>query len=892
MRLLNVDTFKLEEFFSSPPAYAILSHTWGSDSEEVSFRDVLVGRLDSDASRPLKIRGSCKIAKKDGYQYIWIDTCCIDKTNSVELQEAINSMYRWYQESKVCYAYLSDVPAGDDPKCDRSTFPSSRWFQRGWTLQELLAPSDMRFYDAGWSCLGTKGDLSQLLETVTGIPTSFLLGMADLHQASVAQRMSWAAKRVTKRPEDIAYSLLGIFGVSMPMIYGEGEKAFRRLQEQIMKDLGDDSILAWAFEPDPTLPDDAIDTVLGTALAPSPSFFANSGHVVTMDHGAHSSFEVHGGSIRLSIAVLVTPTETFGLLQCGLERDSNKVVAIPLVAARGRPGNYFRLGGRRARLLPNPVPDNSPTLLHLQLDGGRKQTVGPCLIHIRKSIPDLELISVHPEACWRKERALIEAPAGPSANGIPRILMRFREAARNVPDFVAVVEINSEAQPSCILMIASRETTLGEIDARPDAWRNMAAGGQYAHNSFLSIRMDLQPLMASTPQRKYVLTPLAMPEVFGTTVSATAALESSGPSALLDELRRASEIQQREAKERAAALKHEKEKIFQKEGELLRVRSQIAALEQEACRLEETINEGRKVEVDLLEKWSSAQRAGVDTGEKISAMERFMGAYDANEEGLEDEIAFSKVAEQILAFAVDRGYDSFARKLIERTDSISVRDLEGRTPLHHAARRGQDELVQMLLNKGADIDTPDGLGVTPLHHAVRRGQDKLVQMLINMGADINTPDEVGMTPIHLAAERGHQSTASLLLDKGANLLVTTIAGDTPLSLASRGGYTALEKLLQHQPKRKPRHPGPPMAAIDTAVPGALERMANFGFLASAPASPLLHTARLSRDIDSISAEVGGEAQPQQSEPRHHSKVGSKIRAWRHPQRYTTPLSSY
>lgn len=182
-------------------------------------------------------------------------------------------MYRWYKECGVCYAYLSDVRPGEDPNGDRSTFSSSRWFRRGWTLQELLAPLNMRFYDAGWSCLGTKGDLCHLVETVTGIPTSFLLGMADLHQASVAQRMSWAAKRVTKRPEDIAYSLLGIFGVSMPMIYGEGDKAFRRLQEQIMKDLGDDSILAWGFEPDPAPPGDTTDTALGAALAPSPSFF-------------------------------------------------------------------------------------------------------------------------------------------------------------------------------------------------------------------------------------------------------------------------------------------------------------------------------------------------------------------------------------------------------------------------------------------------------------------------------------------------------------------------------------------------------------------------------------------------------------------------------------------
>lgn len=162
------------------------------------------------------------------------------KTNSVELQEAINSMFRWYRDATICYAYLSDVPAGRDHHSPGSSFFSSRWFHRGWTLQELLAPLNFRFYDAKWNCIGTKGDLCHVVEQIAGIPTSFLLGLAELHQ-----RMSWAAKRVTERQEDMAYCLLGIFGVSMPMIYGEGSKAFRRLLKQIMKDIGDDSILAW-----------------------------------------------------------------------------------------------------------------------------------------------------------------------------------------------------------------------------------------------------------------------------------------------------------------------------------------------------------------------------------------------------------------------------------------------------------------------------------------------------------------------------------------------------------------------------------------------------------------------------------------------------------------------
>ncbi|KAK3365868.1 heterokaryon incompatibility protein-domain-containing protein [Lasiosphaeria ovina] len=149
MRLLNVETFRLEEFFGiDPPPYVILSHTWGKDDEEVSHRDFLDGKLDLPATRPIKLSGCCQQAQDDGYHYVWIDTCCIDKTNSVELQEAINSMFRWYREAQICYAYLADVPAGHDPEDPESAFSSSRWFIRGWTLQELLASLNLRFYDS------------------------------------------------------------------------------------------------------------------------------------------------------------------------------------------------------------------------------------------------------------------------------------------------------------------------------------------------------------------------------------------------------------------------------------------------------------------------------------------------------------------------------------------------------------------------------------------------------------------------------------------------------------------------------------------------------------------------------------------------------------------------
>jgi hypothetical protein len=245
MRLINVKTFKLEKYLDNNlPPYAILSHTW-NDDEELTLRDIEEGRTDKPGIGSIKLQGSCKQAEKDGLGYIWIDTCCIDKTDSVELSEAINSMFRWYKKAIICYVYLLDVPSDNNPRKLNSEFRKSRWFKRGWTLQELLAPQRLQFYSVDWRCLGTKGEMCNIVEAITGISRQFLLGIKQLHKASVAQRMSWAAQRETTRGEDIAYCLLGLFGVSLPMIYGEGsEQAFFRLQEQIMRITRDDSILA------------------------------------------------------------------------------------------------------------------------------------------------------------------------------------------------------------------------------------------------------------------------------------------------------------------------------------------------------------------------------------------------------------------------------------------------------------------------------------------------------------------------------------------------------------------------------------------------------------------------------------------------------------------------
>ncbi|KAH8755622.1 hypothetical protein F5882DRAFT_482080 [Hyaloscypha sp. PMI_1271] len=216
-----------------------------------------------------KIEGCCQMASRDQLEWAWVDSCCIDKTSSAELSEAINSMFRWYRDAEVCYAYLSDVWGPLEPGLMMmGDFRSSKWFTRGWTLQELLAPDELKFFNKDWGEIGTKESLREALCQVTGIKHLF-----NFEDASVAQKMSWAAKRVTTRLEDQAYCLLGIFGVNMPPLYGEGPGAFLRLQLEIMRISNDESLFAWE--------DDSIES--GGLLAPSPKSFRYSTDIISAD---------------------------------------------------------------------------------------------------------------------------------------------------------------------------------------------------------------------------------------------------------------------------------------------------------------------------------------------------------------------------------------------------------------------------------------------------------------------------------------------------------------------------------------------------------------------------------------------------------------------------------
>ncbi|OQN96246.1 hypothetical protein B0A48_17808 [Cryoendolithus antarcticus] len=310
MRLLNTSTLELEEFLDHRQVeYSILSHCWSQDrnDREVTYEDFITG-ANREGQGWTKILRLCEISQKHGYDWTWIDTCCIDKSSSAELSEAINSMWKWYEASAECFVFLGDCRVDhlpsfeicrhsrcDDPRlCDSTMmaqhldqfteqehtrfakFGNSTWFSRGWTLQELLAPTRVVFFNQRYVCLGNKEGLAAWIARYSGIPMEYIVRPSDVLNSSygrypsVAGRMSWAARRTTTREEDQAYCLLGVFGVNMPLLYGEGRKAFGRLQEEIMRSIDDFSILAWD--------DGSLFDLSGGLMASDPSDFKHSGH--------------------------------------------------------------------------------------------------------------------------------------------------------------------------------------------------------------------------------------------------------------------------------------------------------------------------------------------------------------------------------------------------------------------------------------------------------------------------------------------------------------------------------------------------------------------------------------------------------------------------------------
>ncbi|KAI1751552.1 hypothetical protein F4782DRAFT_504399 [Xylaria castorea] len=281
MRLINTQTLLLEEFVDdNVPAYAILSHTWGRG--EINFQDMQRPEIAREKNGWLKAKSACRLAAHNGFSYLWMDTACINRTGSTELTETINSISEWFKRAGQCLVYLADVVAED-----LSSFARCRWFTRGWTLIELIAPAKVDFYSRDWELIGSRLDLVDRISDITGIDP-FVLAGGDVNQVKVARRMYWASGRHTTRVEDQAYCLMGLFNVQMPLRYGEGEASFMRLQKEIYKHTNDPSIFAWkkdfdwqefARDQEEGLNSQTGSRILNAFFAKSPADFAHCGAI-------------------------------------------------------------------------------------------------------------------------------------------------------------------------------------------------------------------------------------------------------------------------------------------------------------------------------------------------------------------------------------------------------------------------------------------------------------------------------------------------------------------------------------------------------------------------------------------------------------------------------------
>jgi ankyrin repeat protein len=732
MRLLHTlelekGGFKIEEFGdNSIPQYAILSHTW--DKEEVTLQD-MEGKSAMETKKGYaKVKSSCSQARKDGFEYIWIDTCCIDKASSAELSEALNSMYRWYEEAELCYAFLADVPQGTGAGDE---FKNSKWFTRGWTLQELIAPSTVIFFDSEWQRVGDKSDLQKPISKITGIPGNFLLG-DDLGYASIAQRMSWAAQRKTTRIEDLAYCLMGIFGIYMPMLYGEGERAFIRLQEEIMRITDDHSLFAWRWTEDH-----------GGILATSPAAFAKSGNIIPTNSSnvISSPLTLSSRGIRLSLRFKTNENQGSGLaiLDCTEGTENNKRLAIHLRDVFLTKQDFTREQSSKLELIDlGDINLSQYPLVDLYVRHWRSKRnrsrgdIEKCAIKLKGVGEEVAAHTVFLHPNWELRNGLMVTTMILPANGI---LGRLLVVCKDGNSFQLVLK-------KCGRFLSTEVHNGFEVDIQLSQGANISDQQQHEQDRVVSVLADGRHIHVTIEKRILM---------FRNEKHRIGLVEMQYPATNLE-----------------AWLQH----ISVLEGDIKgRTLLSYAAENGDEALVKLLLEKGAALASKDEDGWMPLSRAARNGHEAVVKLllEKSTNLVEKDTDLAEKDKDYGK---SMLPWAARKWHKATVKPQESKGTDLELKDDSGRTPLSWAAEEGHEAVVKLLLEKGADVETKDTkYGRTPLSQAAKNGREAVVKLLLTETgkANVDWKDKNGWTPLSWAAEGGHKAVVELLLKAGAKV---------------------------------------------------------------------------------------------------------------------------